>query len=112
MKFSWVLLLCVVVVVPGLSQSKTDNAALLNDQAFVLWAKAHAFPLQHSDSAIGDADLVPVKQMIGNTRVLALGEPAHGFHEPLALRNRLFRYDRYIDIFSSLDDPAADSADI
>jgi erythromycin esterase len=33
-----------------------------------------------------------LKPIIGAARVVALGEPAHGAHEPLAFRNRLFRY--------------------
>jgi erythromycin esterase len=75
------------------SQSKIDSSAVfLNDKPFVNWAKEHAAVLQQSDSAIGYTDLVPLNKMIGNAKVVALGEPAHGFHEPLAFRNRLFRY--------------------
>lgn len=92
MKFSSVLLLCITSL-PGHSQTKADNAAAFpDDQPFVNWARTNAHKLQHSDSAIGDADLLPVKKMIGDAKVVALGEPAHGYHEPLAFRNRLFRY--------------------
>ncbi|MFT3749108.1 MAG: erythromycin esterase family protein [Agriterribacter sp.] len=59
---------------------------------FISWAKGHALPLQHSDAEKGDADLNPIQKMIGTARVVALGEPAHGVHEPLAFRNRLFRF--------------------
>lgn len=37
-------------------------------------------------------DLAPLRAAVGNARVLALGEPAHGVHEPLALRNHLIEY--------------------
>ena len=37
-------------------------------------------------------DLLPLKPLIGASRVVALGEPSHGTHEPLALRNRLIRF--------------------
>lgn len=70
---------------PGLSQTTTD-------QAFISWAKQHVNSLQHSDSAAGYADLMPLKKAIGKARVVSLGEPAHGFHEPLGFRNRLFKY--------------------
>lgn len=30
--------------------------------------------------------------MIGKARVVALGEPMHGAHEPMAFRNRLIRF--------------------
>ncbi len=63
-----------------------------DNSAFVHWAQTHASPLQASDKAIDDKDLYPVKEMIGNARVVALGEPAHGYREPLAFRNRLFKF--------------------
>lgn len=66
--------------------------SLLNDQLFVNWAIQHAFPLQNTDKATGTGDLQPLGKIIGNARVVSLGEPAHGFHEPLAFRNRLFRF--------------------
>lgn len=36
--------------------------------------------------------MAPILSMIGTARVVALGEPGHGTHEPLAFRNCLFRY--------------------
>ena len=43
--------------------------------------------------ANGDAtDLIPLKSLVGAARVVALGEPTHGAHEPLAFRNRLIRF--------------------
>ncbi len=72
------------------AQSTADSSA--NNDNFVSWAQQNAYPLQASDKATDDKDLYPVKQMIGEARVVALGEPAHGFHEPLAFRNRLFKF--------------------
>ncbi|MES2332647.1 MAG: erythromycin esterase family protein [Bacteroidota bacterium] len=93
MKYSLVLLLCISLGAPGLAQNIAKNTdTFLNTKPFVDWAKDHAFLLQNSDSANGNADLRPFKEMIGNAQVVALGEPAHGFHEPLAFRNRLFRF--------------------
>src|SRR5215218_1196567 len=63
--------------------------------SFVRWVTAHAMPIQSVEpgSSISDlADLRPLKAVIGTARVVALGEPTHGAHEPLAFRNRLFRY--------------------
>lgn len=63
--------------------------------SFVRWATAHAMSIQTVEpgSSIADlSDLRPLKPVIGAARVVALGEPAHGAHEPLAFRNRLFRY--------------------
>jgi erythromycin esterase len=52
----------------------------------------HALPLDTVEAASGVADLRRLARIIGSARVVALGEPAHGAHEPLAFRNRLFRY--------------------
>jgi erythromycin esterase len=51
-------------------------------EAFLQWAAAHAAPIP---KAVGLANL------IGSARLVALGEPAHGTHEPLSFRNALFR---------------------
>jgi erythromycin esterase len=40
----------------------------------------------------GDADLRPLKNMIGEAHVVAFGQPFSSGHEPLAMRNRLIRY--------------------
>jgi erythromycin esterase-like protein len=56
--------------------------------AFIAWARKHLLPLPATD---GRDDLAAISGRIGSARVVALGEPAHGAHEPLAFRNRLFR---------------------
>lgn len=37
-------------------------------------------------------DLQPFKSLIGQRRMVVLGESTHGAHEPLALRNQLFQF--------------------
>ena len=68
------------------------RAAPQPSDAFVLWAKSHAVAVQLADVGGDDADLRPLQAMVGTARVVALGEAAHGAHEPLALRNRIFRF--------------------
>jgi len=53
--------------------------------SFVNWAKTHALPLD-------DSGLLPIDGIIGRASAVALGEPAHGFHQSLSLRNQMFRY--------------------
>ncbi|HET6523559.1 erythromycin esterase family protein [Sphingopyxis sp.] len=67
-------------------------AAAPHDAAFVAWAKAHAAPLPACASIKAGADYRAIAASLGTARVVALGEPVHGAHEPLALRNCLFRY--------------------
>lgn len=58
---------------------------------FARWARAHAMPLARPGTST-TADLRRFATVVGDARVVALGEPAHGAEEPLAFRNRLFRY--------------------
>ncbi len=54
---------------------------------FVNWAQSRAVPL--SDFATDGASTEAMRDLVGSARVVALGEPAHGAHEPLAFRNQL-----------------------
>ena len=66
--------------------------ALGEGDAFSKWASAHAAPLITVEAAEDFRDLLPLKSAIGDARIVALGEPMHGAHEPLSFRNRLFRF--------------------
>lgn len=79
------LLLCALPVVLGGQSAPTE--------AFHQWARDHVHPIASVDGdANGDADLQPLRGIIGDAQILAFGEPVHGAHEPLAMRNRLIRY--------------------
>ncbi len=67
-------------------------AATPADDAPIAWARAQAIVLPACPSISSRADFGAMAKMIGDARVVALGEPVHGAHEPLALRNCLFRY--------------------
>jgi erythromycin esterase len=67
-------------------------AAQRSDDSFDRWGKSRAAPIRTVEFSESVADLRRIKPIIGAARVVALGEPAHGAHEPLAFRNRLFRY--------------------
>ncbi len=61
-------------------------------QAFREWAREHVHPITSVEESPGDADLQPLRNIIGGAHMVAFGEPIHGGHEPLAMRNRLIRY--------------------
>jgi erythromycin esterase len=61
-------------------------------EGFERWAKVHAIQMQTVELESDVDDMRRLKSLIGAARVVALGEPTHGAHEPLAFRNRLFRY--------------------
>jgi erythromycin esterase len=62
------------------------------EDPFVKWAAAHALPITTLDSNADFSDLQPLTSVVATARVVALGEPTHGAHEPLAFRNRLIRF--------------------
>jgi erythromycin esterase len=61
-------------------------------QAFSEWARDHVHPIAPADENAHDGDLQILTKIIGDANVVAFGEPIHGGHEPLAIRNRLIRY--------------------
>jgi erythromycin esterase len=61
-------------------------------QAFGEWARDHVHPIASVEESPGDADLQPLRDIIGDAHVIAFGERFHDGHEPLAMRNRLIRY--------------------
>lgn len=70
----------------------SSGVARCEEDAFLKWAAAHAVPLATVEPNEDFSDLLPLKSMIGTARIVALGEPTHGAHEPLAFRNRLIRF--------------------
>jgi erythromycin esterase len=60
--------------------------------AFQAWARTAEIPLTTTEWLPNDSDLAPFAEIVGGARVVALGEPGHGAHQPLEFRNRLFGY--------------------
>src|SRR5882757_1126464 len=58
----------------------------------VAWLKANALPLASSEPGTGFADLAPLRKVIGDARVVALGEATHGTREFFQLKHRLIEY--------------------
>ncbi len=61
-------------------------------QEFRTWARGHVHPITSVTENAGAVDLKPIDNIIGGAHLVAFGEPIHGGHEPLAMRNRLIRY--------------------
>lgn len=63
-------------------------------QDVLAWMRGRSVPVPPQGAATlfdGAEAAGHLHALIGDARVVAIGEPAHGAHEPLALRNRLFR---------------------
>jgi erythromycin esterase len=70
----------------------TADATVSNDQAAIQWLRQHAVPLQTLEAGHGFADLQPLGQMVGNARIVELGEATHGTREFFQLKHRLVEF--------------------
>lgn len=59
---------------------------------FESWAHARIIPLRGDEADTTVTNFLPLRDLVGRASVVALGEATHGSHEPLAFRNRLFRF--------------------
>lgn len=69
--------------------ANTPQAAPASD---VAWLKAHAVPLAGVAAGSGFDDLKPLRDMIGDARIVALGESTHGTREHFQLKHRLLEF--------------------
>src|SRR3954451_24192621 len=60
--------------------------------AFLQWAKKSLHPVTSADLDASTMDLVPIEKMIGDARIVGIGEFVHAGAEPLIFRNRLFKH--------------------
>ncbi|MGI8857964.1 MAG: erythromycin esterase family protein [Thermomicrobiales bacterium] len=56
------------------------------------WLRANAASFATTDPAADAADLEPFRRIIGDARIVALGEDTHGTHEFQIMKHRLLRY--------------------
>ena len=91
----WISSLLALVAVAPLSvtvelaaTTTTQNAS----EAFVVWAREHALPIATSEPGRGFEDLQPLQEIIGNARIVGLGESVHGTHEFFQVRHRLMEF--------------------
>jgi erythromycin esterase len=61
-------------------------------QAALAWMKQAALPLQTVEAGHGFADLQPLKKVLQDVRVVALGEATHGTREFFQLKHRMLEF--------------------
>lgn len=67
------------------------------------WLKAHAVAFKTPEAGNGFDDLAGLDAIVGDARVVSLGEPTHGTREAFQMKHRLFEYlveKRGFNIFS------------
>jgi len=62
------------------------------ESEIVIWLKQNAYPFHTSKAGSGFNDLMPLKSMIGNARIVALGEATHGTKEFFEMKHRLLEF--------------------
>jgi erythromycin esterase-like protein len=64
----------------------------IDNPEVVEWIGAHAVRLQTPEAGHGFADMQPLKKMIGDARIVSLGEATHGTREFFQLKHRMLEF--------------------
>ena len=67
-------------------------AAAAAQDPVVAWFRSQAVPLTTVEAGHGFADMQPLKKMIGNARIVSLGEATHGTREFFQLKHRMVEF--------------------
>lgn len=73
-------------------QRPTDTTQVVALEAAKTWLTENAIPLQTAEAGHGFTDLQPLKAVIGNARLVALGEATHGTREFFQLKHRMLEF--------------------
>jgi erythromycin esterase len=79
-------------VIPTQPVTQPPGTSALPDE--FAWLQSEALPLDHLEPVVNDdfSDLMPLKELIGDARVVGLGEATHGTHEFFTMKDRLLRF--------------------
>jgi len=81
-------ILVILLATCCLAQSAPQNP----DKAAVDWITANAVRLKTPEAGNGFADMQPLKKIIGNARIVSLGEATHGTREFFQLKHRMLEF--------------------
>ncbi len=70
----------------------TPAASALCQDEPIAWLRNHAIPLATTEAGHGFEDLEPLKAIIGDARIVALGEGTHGTREFFQMKHRLLEF--------------------
>ncbi|UCH85071.1 MAG: erythromycin esterase family protein [Candidatus Latescibacterota bacterium] len=69
-----------------------DTIEVTVDPTIAAWLKASVIPFATANAGSGFDDLQPLKQVIGDARIVALGEATHGTREFFLMKHRLLEF--------------------
>jgi len=76
---------------PERATSPIEEVPLAHPEALA-WIKSHAIEFTTPEAGHGFDDLEPLARVIGDARVVSLGEPTHGTREAFQFKHRLLEY--------------------
>ena len=86
------LLLTCCLIHPIVVAQTNNQPASQPDRPTVEWLKAHAIRLKTPEAGQGFADMQPLKKIVGNARIVSLGEATHGSREFFQLKHRMLEF--------------------
>ena len=109
------LLTAALLVGPGLrAQSERPSAAEAVPDAVPQWLASIAVRLDTVEPGAGSADLEGLREIVGDARIVLLGEPTHGNREVYQLKHRIVAFlvqEMGFDVFV-LETPLPESFDV
>jgi erythromycin esterase len=84
--------LAAAVTISGAAFAIRNSGDTRASDEVVAWLKANALPLTTAEPASGFSDLQSLRAIIGNARIVSMGEATHGTREFFQLKHRLIEY--------------------
>jgi len=93
----WIIGTCAALAVSGqmalaaVNESGAAESTAVSPAA-VDWIRRTATPVRSVQGGTGFEDLEPLAKLVGDARIVALGEPTHGSREAFQMKHRLLEY--------------------
>ncbi len=84
--------LAAATAVVGTAFAVRASAAARPNADVITWLKANAIPIASAEPGTSSQDLEALRPLIGNARVVSLGEATHGTREFFQLKHRMIEY--------------------
>jgi erythromycin esterase len=80
------------VTLDGKSYSQIKPKPIVPTAKDLEWIRANAIPIKTADPIDDHSDLMPLKQLVANRRIVALGEGTHGTSEFFKMKHRITKF--------------------
>lgn len=86
------ILRSVILAIAGIAALSNVRPVSGSRDAQIAWLDEHVVPLISCEAGHGFADFAPLEAMIGDARIVGLGESTHGTREHFQMKHRLVEY--------------------